>query len=896
MKTRSLVASAGLMVTTDAIDVQHVRLEAGVPARIRRFALFIREALKADHSQIGTAAARLVAFDGVRPTYLENIQADWTRLYCWRDFAHLEWQEEEPPRLERRALSRSTLLALQQRGQSDLATASLTIELKQFLAASPAYAGVKSKDRMAECERDALCWWYQCLPMALFFHVSGLQPLSAVSRLCLAREQTQAIPILSGEALVDAAMTSHETCAEMLDVAALSEGLDQDAVVLHQATDRMTSADAEPDAAALRRWVVELMELRFSALRAGPITSLLIAWVVDLCESGTIRSENPSKETPQQYFNKAAEPLLAKLREFPEAIDEWSIEQLDSTYRELIALDLAKNPGGGSARKLASALSNFHAFLVEWFDAPPLKTRLHNAVPLIPVRANVVWDHVFNLAYSWIKVCTEDRRLQTALKIIFSIAKESPARAAELLFLRVRNVVQHEGHLEIEVAPSLKYGRLKTRAAQRRLRVSDPFSVALILAWVKERKASGAGDGSLLFADTVDAGQVYRRHTLSSIVTALLRAASGDPKAVGHDLRHSAVSDLNELVLASSSIDDINRAADNATLAGHVTSATSLVHYTHLYELALRQRLDAAMLVLVQVNSTEASALLDMAAPTLRKRAERSGSDSDAFMWMLLRDAGKLPEIPEARSAWAWTDPVPPRTLTASGVKPTVAISRLMLATLAARHGAGEVASHFMLPTAQVEALGEVAIAVTHEVIRYTWTNKFDIRVKLPIGLEDSLALAKIDLGEVAARKYEGLYQWMTAEQDTAVMQAGYESWRNCRLGNYLSLDEPGRALGLLMLLKHAAVDPRALRVCYRALDNGRPANPEALAAAEFDFAVAFGMRPRTWQAAERDWDASTYLQWDSDDCIKKPHASSGSIRGLDAWMLVAGAHVRHFN
>ncbi|MBV8046800.1 MAG: site-specific integrase, partial [Paludibacterium sp.] len=606
MKIRSIVASSGLLITKDSIDVQHVRLAPGVPARIRRFALFIREALKANPSQVGVAAARLVALDAIRPSSLGGIQADWAHLYCWRGFTHLEWQEEDPPRLERRALSRSTLLALHHRsGSEDLAP-----DLKKYLAESPSYAGVKPKDRLAECERDALCWWYQCLPMPLFFHVSGLQPLSAVSRLCLAREQTQTIPVLSKDVLSVTPLAVHETCAEMLDFAALSEGSDQNAVVLQQATDRLKSAAAEPDAAALRRWVVELMELRFSALRAGPITSLLIAWAIDLCESGTIRSESPSKETPQKYFNKAAEPLLRKLRSFPDAIAEWQIDLLDAAYQELIAEEMTVNPGGASARTLASALSNFHAFLMEWFDVPPLKERLHDAVPLIPVRANVVWDHVFNLAYSWINGCSQDRRLQTALKIIFSIAKEAPARATELMFLRVRNVVQHPGYIEIEVAPSLKYGRLKTRAAQRRLRISDPYSMALILSWVKERRAAGAGDDSLLFADPVDSTQVYRRHTLSTLITTLLRAASGDPKTVGHDLRHSAISDLNEPLLASSSISDISRHADNATMAGHVTSMTSLVHYTHVYEVALRQRLDAALVMLVEVTSTEAAALL----------------------------------------------------------------------------------------------------------------------------------------------------------------------------------------------------------------------------------------------------------------------------------------------
>lgn len=476
------------------------------------------------------------------------------------------------------------------------------------------------------------------------------------------------------------------------------------------------------------------------------------------------------------------------------------------------------------------------------------------------------------------------------------IAREAPARATELLFLRIGNISKHDGYLEIEIAPSLKYGRLKTRAAQRRLRITDPYAAALIWSWRLERKAGGAGDDALLFADPVDSGLVYRRHTVSTIVTVLLRAATGDARTVGHDLRHTAVSGLNATVLDSSSIVDINRLADSGTLAGHVTAMTTLVHYTHLYELALRHWLDAALVTLVPMTSAESSGLLGLSALNLRQKASRNGSDSAAYSWMLMRESKAPTTALPASAAWSWTAPVAPPTRRPGAVELSVAICRLMLSALVARNGAKEVASHFMLTSGEIEALRDAALETVHESIRYTWPDKFDIRVKLPLGLEESLAISDIDLGEATVGKFEKLYEWLTVKQDGALLASAHASWRDCRVGNYLSLDEPARALGLLRLLSMAGVDPQALRVCYRTGDDNLPTDPTAFAVAKRDFAVVFGMQPRTWPVRPREWTSATYLQWDSSDCIQKPHAASGSIRGLDAWMVVIGAHVNHRN
>jgi hypothetical protein len=118
MNLKHLAETAGLLVPSDSIHVQSMRLRSGVPARIRRFGKLIHEVVLAPHATAHVAAARLVALDGVRPDSLRLLDSAFSSLFVWQSHVHVEWKEEAPPRLERRALSASTLSALEARASS----------------------------------------------------------------------------------------------------------------------------------------------------------------------------------------------------------------------------------------------------------------------------------------------------------------------------------------------------------------------------------------------------------------------------------------------------------------------------------------------------------------------------------------------------------------------------------------------------------------------------------------------------------------------------------------------------------------------------------------------------------------------------------------------------------
>lgn len=141
----------------------------------------------------------------------------------------------------------------------------------------------------------------------------------------------------------------------------------------------------------------------------------MIAWAIDLIESGSIQQPNSPKKTLSTYLHKALEPLFLALSHLPKSDDGWDIDDLDNLYRSLIS---AEPPG--SQKTMASALSNFHHFLQTWLDVPPLRNSLRADLPLAEVKAIVVWPHQIDRALSWVDLVTDDARLTTAVHLAWT--------------------------------------------------------------------------------------------------------------------------------------------------------------------------------------------------------------------------------------------------------------------------------------------------------------------------------------------------------------------------------------------------------------------------------------------------------------------------------------------
>jgi hypothetical protein len=222
-----------------------------------------------------------------------------------------------------------------------------------------------------------------------------------------------------------------------------------------------------------------------------------------------------------------------------------------------------------------------------------------------------------------------------------------------------------------------------------------------------------------------------------------------------------------------------------------------------------------------------------------------------------------------------------------------VGITLLILSEIARRSSDETVAQRLNVSIDHVKRVGQCGLDVAHELLHRSRPRKYPPGTRLPIGLQESLDLARISLSAAAAPKpkFQKLAQWFNGSQDVKLLEAAARSWLDCLVGDHIALDRPGRAADLLIVLRTARVDPRALRVCCSR--QGDTAGDQAAAVAEGQFVVAFGMRPRTWVVRSRTGTPSSYLQWDSEGFIDNPHSASGSLDGLTGWMFAAATHVR---
>jgi hypothetical protein len=890
MKTRALPDSAGLLISEDSFGVQSVRLGKGVPARARRIARLAQAILNADATTEGVEAASLAVFDAVRPCELPQAAAGLSHVFAWRGLRCLEWRATDPPRLERRALHARTIGLLHAKGLlGGAAEVDLHGHLREFLNRRVEYAEFKRVDRVLEFERDLMCWWYQCLPMPLFFHVVGAQSLSAVTRACLACADTELVPEPPSVNSADAApeCADDNSCAELLDMVVLASGQDASSLGLKQALEIVSLQEAETDAVAKRRWIAGLLGLRMLAASTGPVTSLLMAWAVDLIESGTARQPNPPKGTPYAYLHRALLPLFDVLRELEGSADSWALEVLASIYQVLVAEQSPGNQG-----TMASALMSFHRFLQEWYDVPALKRPLHADVPLPEARAIVIWPHRLAMAREWVPHVTDDPLLEECLQVVLAIAGEAPSRTKELLFLRLGNVIDWGHCIEIEIAPSWRIDRLKTPWSQRRLYVRDPASMNIIRSRVAKVQALRSGPKTLLFADPVNGKVVYRRAYMSRAIARLLRAASGDPQAVTHSLRHSVISLAIDPALCTSSILGIDRFRVVAVDGGHATGTTTFVSYSHLYEAALRQWLDAALTRLVPLKSHQAAGLAGMGEAALRQRACRLQTDTAAYAWLLVHESASSIEVPDAAAAFKWVEARPPHPIPRRQLAFGPAVTLMLTSRLADGSSPDEVADAFMMGRAEIHRLHDCALRVIKAATTRIWPRRVAAVRSVPIDLSKALEELGLRLDQADHRKLAVLYECLQAERPPDLLEAAVASWQACRNGLYLELDEPRAVAGLYRLLAEAGVDPALLRVGLRG-DAFKQTNCPLHTTVERDFVTAFGVRPRIFPAAPRDRVAQAYLQFDAMDTMERQHGRAGSLAGLDVLMLAIDIHIQ---
>ena len=854
-----------------------------------RFFRFI-QIVKSMHIETpGLVAAQLIALDGVRPQQISLLSSGVSTVWQSKQFAFLEWEDVEHSRTERRTLkdiTQATIVHHQKTRQDQInSSEKLKNELIDLLGGIEGYGTLSGTERLDRLEADALAWWYLTQSMALFGHISGLQGLSAVPISALVRQMTQKVVAMTADEQSELSLASCSSgrVYSLLDDMIRSEGEDKPPTLsdfLKQLS--LKSTDTNPR--AKRRWLDAIETSQEKFVRAGPLTCMVVGWLSDMLEEGTIELSSPAASTVKKYFSAAAELLLEGLRQLPTNMNEWQLEALEAMYLEILQ-GVAKS----SQRNMAAALTNFHFFLYKHHDFSWLHTPLHPKFKA-RVRANVIWTHEVSLALTWLETAP-DLRLAEAAALALKLGSTEPIRWREFSRLRVQNVLFDDDFMSIEITPSRKIGRLKSKSSQRTLMIQDPALIECFRTWITQRRNEGATGQSLLFGDPRNEKLIYRQHALHSLVNSVLKAATGDEKCTFHTLRHSVVSAEAEIILLHGGNSGIDRLRQLSVRTGHSQTGMTVTNYAHLYELAIRRGLDQALEnCRVSKSPLKDGEFTAVDAPN----SAGSGIRLGGVLGLIMRPTDSRESPPQFQlltAKFPVQDAVPPAFNAWRGSTPCVELTWWLLTRLHLGWSMEKVAHLYGLNPASLQQLLEIAIELTDEVARCSFPRKSARLVRHSSDIGTALGAASINLIRAEQPKYHSISEWFKQPRDESLILQACDAWLSCRKAEYLSLDESTAITPLFKLLRLAGVQPSLFRLCVPpASDND---TKESIAWAETDFVTGFSVSPRMVTVTPRMGRPRCYLQIDHSAIGNAEKSAGGSTEGLDAWLLAAWIHIK---
>ena len=899
MTVAKFLEKPGFRVTASAGVSAQWGVTSEVFARATRFRAFIKEVLTAAHDRPGLLAARLVGLDGVPVHALKPIHEQGRTPYRIDEGHCVDWTDEVSERVDRRILSSLTVQTWpngdgdpSHQGISEVLPVSVNLieGLQQFLDASDLYRPLK--DRSDQLALDAICWWHESLPPTLFAHQSGLAVLSTLPRKTLGRKASGLVastPSTSVESDTDVGATG-----ELLDAALESNSPDRSTLVLQLALDHLGEKYSNVDGVNKRAWALKMLSLHSRAMAAGPITSLLIAWVADLCENGTVQQSNPAETTVQTYARRALIPLHTALCSLSVDLSDpdWSPEKMALVYESLVA-----SQSRGNQSTMRSALASFHDFLVRQFDVDPLHRPLRADEAARAPHAQVVWPHEIERAMEW-SATHNDSKVAQAAAIILAIASEAPCRSQELMRLRLRSIHFSFDALgefvEIEIARDAHGGRLKTPCSQRRLTVREPSTRLRLAAWLEARRAQGATPEAFLFGDPSRLSDRYRPGVTISFVNRLLKSATGEPTINLHTLRHTSISNGMEEIWRSSGCVDVNPIEVLAAHAGHASPLATLLTYSHMHEAGIRLWLDVTMALLIPLDHREAAAATGLTPANIRAKASRSGLSISELGWRLIRKRSFSQAFPLAQDAFSWHEPIAPpaavRSLAEITFEVVLAMVRGLLDSnttteLSRRHGFDEEAV-----AGWATDLARYCTQRAHAIHPRKLAGSPAAAPNLPVAIE----WLGIDFYRSDQQKYSQMLNGLESCQDEQLLTGAVKSWEHCHRGDHVSLSDGSRTLNLFRLLNEVGVQAHALRLCFQFHEsedrNALLVNRQQVVDS---FEAAFGKQPRACEMTPSRNRPSSYLQWDSSGPQgATTGASGGSVSGLNAIMLCVKAYL----
>lgn len=859
MGTTQSLKDAGLLVYTDEVMQSHLRYLPESRARARRFELLQSLVAKKRHDMPGVYAARLVLLDLVQPSQLLNALSSTPFLHLGH--VYVDWTiadpavPEEKSRIDRRRLSNSTRLSFEFRNTET------QVEIKHFkslVLGCGLHGGVKEENLLEELERDLHCWVPRNLSGPLWAHVMRIQVIWAVNRETLGRLSSQKVrvPDFAGSSFTDIAV------AEFTDAALAASAhatADQQPHVLLRAMEFISFSSLEDSSVTLDRWLNDLLTLKSSIQYGDTITALVVAWMVDLVESGTVRTPDADIKTRARYIKQTALRLWHALVLLKGETGKWTMEQLVSAYTSMMA-----DPTCTDKRGLGAGISSFQLYAHEVWGLPLVSLAFRDFVPDPIPRVQLVHLHEVQLALHWLDSCTDgDGRLLSICGVMLNLLSLAPFRLNELHWVRLENIeFNHDFSVaEIEIY-QLPGNPLKTAGSTRRLTITDPDAIHRLRLWLEKRRREGAVDSDLLFGQKMGAS-LYQRTLVHATLRRVLKAATGDPDMTVHALRHTFASREFARICSDCSLVDHNLMTHLAEHMGHESSNMTIRFYVHSFEDALREAIDRSLRFTVSYTSTDSENLTNTTALAIRKQSSKKGIPVSALVYEAIDRLGDLHNACVELETTDWTTPTPP--VLRVGQKERLHATKVweILTTLESESGAdsSEVAHthdvHISVVEATVRSTRDFAIAAMQRWPRGKRKNAGAITC-----MADALQIMSIHLGAVKQGKYRALLRRLASaslhDPDSNLLPA----LSDIQQGEYINISNLHSLCTLLTMLQVLGVSGTDLLVRLQNNPKGAPMASKTIDQIANIFEATLHSQPALEEVDFHGGRPAAYLLW----------------------------------
>lgn len=493
--------------------------------------------------------------------------------------------------------------------------------------------------------RDQATWFSEVASGPFMDHFQGIMPMTALSDDCYVRLQTKQALAAVG----DAEDITHEGAFyQSLEGWLEPLGNDENPNVVNEISELFKRPKADDLQGYKSRKLQQCLDKLSDAIDAGPLTSLILAWLIHLLLNGTRSRPNAAINTIINYVGVLVEPIFLAFRR--KDFEKWDLATFEEKYDGLIS-----KVTPGSRKNMASAIQSWHHFLGGWLDAPPLKKKYHDEVPLSIPLANVLWPHEYELIQNWLAHASLDPRLGRYLKAMFNVAFRKRFRINELLKLRVGDVQILDNVVQINIRGT------KSIYSKRRIDLDiDQFPEFVEL--VRYRQNELASMGEYLFGDPNRIGKIYSLSKLYTCANHLLKCATGDVSIRFHTLSHTVVSSELILPLVGGTSSLTNVLHQWASDFGHYSILTSSSEYMHRYEGPMRQTIDRGISGL-NISYQVAEKWSDKSSSALRKQVSRSENDKKVVQWQSIFSSSCTVDVQHVSFNRKVSEPIPPAFL-----------------------------------------------------------------------------------------------------------------------------------------------------------------------------------------------------------------------------------------